>query len=1317
MHTAMKKFNIVILAILLFQLFSPVGSVFAATNLPAPTNFGPYLSGVDNVIFYWDKVSGAAGYRIYELNGDQRTIVAQTTSPSGYIQSVSQGTHTYAVTAYTSTGESALSNTGTITIKYPVMQPPKGLTSSVLSGNNISLNWNATELATGYNVYEVKNNQRELLATTKEISQYFSNVTEGQHVYEVTSYNTKYGESSPSTTQINVVYPVMEAPSDFLSYISNVNNIIFSWQKVSYATSYNLYEIVDGERKLISNSTEQSFYLPNLTEGEHVYELTSYSSKFGESKVASKTSVNIIYPEMLPPEQIYSYNYNGNDLFLMWSSVKYADYYELYQVVDGNDELITTTKDQSYYFINLPEGNYTFKVVAFSNRFGESPAKTYDVKIVFPKMQAPEASIKKSDTTNGALIYWTAVPFAKEYEVYEIIDGQPTLLESTKETSKFVGDLSQGKHEYAVVAKSDRFGNSPYSNVVSVDITPVLPAPEASQPVVNGDSVTLSWQPVEDAASYNIYTEVDGERVLVGTTTDPNYTLPAPEEQGTHEYQIVPVTADGTESIDYATVTVDIDKPSDVTPPVTTADTNLEWSKDDVGVTLTATDDLSGVKTTYYSIDLGEFIEGTTVVLDKEGVHTVSFYSVDNAGNVEEVKTVEVKVDKEAPQTVINTSAYWYNKDVQAELTATDNLSGVKATFYSVDGSEFAEGTSFPLETEGVHTVSFYSVDNVGNVEEVRTVEVKIDKTAPETTANTTGDWYNQGVTIELTAVDNLSGVHSTYYSVNGSDFQEGTNIVLDKEGVNKITFYSLDNAGNLEEKQTIEVKVDKTAPITVSNVEDKWYTEAVNVELTATDDLSGVKATYYSINGSEFAEGTNFALDKEGLNTIIFYSVDNAGNIEEKQTVEVKVDKTAPTTVSNVEDKWYTDTVNVELTATDDLSGVKATYYSINGSEFTEGTGFVVDKEGVNKITFYSVDNAGNVAEKQTVEVKVDKTAPTTVSNVEDKWYTDGVNVELTANDNLSGVKATYSSINGSDFTEGTSFVLDQEGVNTISFYSIDNAGNVEESQTVEVKTDKTAPTTVSNVEDKWYTDVVNVGLTATDNLSGVKSTYYSIDGSEIAEGTSFTVASEGRHTVSFYSVDQAGNVEETKTASVKIDKTAPTITADFSKEYALGTVLDLSYQATDNLSGIKETSVEVNGVVNTTGKVTLDKPGTYTLKITAIDNAGLKTTVTKTVSVYIPATIEVLPKVMNGNKGVFTVQVSLPKPYSFANVDLSTAKLNGVQANNDSKGLENQAKKGQFKFNREDFVWDDKEEFLEFRAMVDGYLVVGSTTVKVIK
>ena len=45
-----------------------------------------------------------------------------------------------------------------------------------------------------------------------------------------------------------------------------------------------------------------------------------------------------------------------------------------------------------------------------------------------------------------------------------------------------------------------------------------------------------------------------------------------------------------------------------------------------------------------------------------------------------------------------------------------------------------------------------------------------------------------------------------------------------------------------------------------------------------------------------------------------------------------------------------------------------------------------------------------------------------------------------------------------------------------------------------------------------------------------------------------SFTLSMEGDHVVTYFSADKAGNVETTKTAHVKIDKTAPTIGHSFT-------------------------------------------------------------------------------------------------------------------------------------------------------------------------
>ena len=45
------------------------------------------------------------------------------------------------------------------------------------------------------------------------------------------------------------------------------------------------------------------------------------------------------------------------------------------------------------------------------------------------------------------------------------------------------------------------------------------------------------------------------------------------------------------------------------------------------------------------------------------------------------------------------------------------------------------------------------------------------------------------------------------------------------------------------------------------------------------------------------------------------------------------------------------------------------------------------------------------------------------------------------------------------------------------------------------------------------------------------------------MASGRALTISTEGVHTLKYWSVDQAGNTEAAKTATVKIDLTKPTI------------------------------------------------------------------------------------------------------------------------------------------------------------------------------
>ena len=62
----------------------------------------------------------------------------------------------------------------------------------------------------------------------------------------------------------------------------------------------------------------------------------------------------------------------------------------------------------------------------------------------------------------------------------------------------------------------------------------------------------------------------------------------------------------------------------------------------------------------------------------------------------------------------------YYISNVQATLTATDNLSGVASTYYNHNNASWTPYSSpILINSNGQNTLQYYSVDNVGNIEDV----------------------------------------------------------------------------------------------------------------------------------------------------------------------------------------------------------------------------------------------------------------------------------------------------------------------------------------------------------------------------------------------------------------------------------------------------------------------------------------------------------------------------------------------------------------------------------------------------------------------
>ncbi len=92
---------------------------------------------------------------------------------------------------------------------------------------------------------------------------------------------------------------------------------------------------------------------------------------------------------------------------------------------------------------------------------------------------------------------------------------------------------------------------------------------------------------------------------------------------------------------------------------------------------------------------------------------------------------------------------------------------------------------------------------------------------------------------------------------------------------------------------------------------------------------------------------------------------------------------------------------------------------------------------------------------------------------------------------------------------------------------------------------TDTVAPVTTSDAL-ATYTGTATIHLTATDNAggSGVASTYFILDGGTQVSGTAVAVSAAGAHTLTFWSVDAAGNVEVQKSATFEVTASTPATT-----------------------------------------------------------------------------------------------------------------------------------------------------------------------------
>src|SRR5262249_35031482 len=526
-----------------------------------------------------------------------------------------------------------------------------------------------------------------------------------------------------------------------------------------------------------------------------------------------------------------------------------------------------------------------------------------------------------------------------------------------------------------------------------------------------------------------------------------------------------------------------------------------------------------------------------------DGNFALAVVATDNAGHSSSAIR-NVSVDRTAPDTTIVAKPADPSNDTSPSFTFSSNEAG--STFECrIDGGSWTPCTS-PDSLSGLsdntHTFDVRATDPAGNTDaSPATWTWHRDTTNPTGMLNNPGANIRQAVTLTSNENDPLSsgyasGVASVAYeySSDGSTWATlGTlstapfdtlvwNTTGVADGVYQLRVVVHDVAGNSAPSAAVTtVRIDNTPPTASQDDPGQYLRATKTLTGSAADSGSGVDHVDFELAPTGSGSWTTIGAGTTAPVSTSFDTVtvpdgrydfrpvayDVAGNQAASTPVSNRlVDNTPPTATLNDPGACLRGAVGLSSSTTDpggaNASGlVSVAYeYSTNGGATWLPTGSTFDStsaaDGKVQLHVVATDAAGNTTVSAPLTRLVDNTKPNTSDNGPSGWQSAPVTVSLAATDAGSGVNVTEYSVDGNPtYTVGTSVVIpapadgSNDGVHTIAYFSVDNAGNIETVKSATVMIDATPPACPSCAAADYLRGTVTLSANPGPDGSGIQS------------------------------------------------------------------------------------------------------------------------------------------------------------------------------------------------------------------------------------
>ena len=913
-------------------------------------------------------------------------------------------------------------------------------------------------------------------------------------------------------------------------------------------------------------------------------------------------------PALAAPTNLSTSEVTHDIVKLTWDAVEGATEYDV--VRDGN--VIDTVNTNSY--TNAPvkaDTTYTYKIVAKDPANGRSATSDeLEVKTELEPLGTPNDFNSSDLTPTSVKLTWSPIEEATGYK----IERNGEVIATVDTTSFEDTQLEQNtNYKYTLYAIDDERTSEPTSTEVRTPFKDLKAPAGLTTSNIKTNSLTLSWDAVEEADKYRIY--IDGKELGIVDGTSIEINDLSPNTKYKFEVQAMDTVNDRESTlsqIEELTAIDPLEAPQNLkADTVTNNSVLLTWDEVQGATAYKIQRNGVTIATVYTNT-----YENTRLAADTDYEYKVTAINEDDGRKSEtSIINVTTKLNPLAsPTNVVAT-----NVDNSSAILHWDSVNGAKSYNIIKDGQviDSTTGNSYYVGNLKGDTVYTYSIS---------AVDPDSERTSGATpvTFKTVKDPL--GVPNNLKANVTSSSVNLTWDKVEGATtykiLRDGeivdetnkttlTDSFVDANTAYEYSVIAFDSANNRQSQPAIVyVKTTLGTPETF---------EAVNVTSHSLDLIWG------SVRGA-----TSYQIERDGVlltevsgltftdNTVLknttylykLYAIDSTtGQKSLYKELKVTTLAEAPATPKNFMLYGSPSSTNVVLNwdAVED-----ATKYTLkrNGEIVYEGTEHAFKEtetlpDGETYIYELTATNAVGTSDPARLAVEIESVTPQAPSNLK---VTKVTNTSIAISfDKVVGADGYMVTIDGEDLETitGTSYTftgLQEDTIYTIAISSVNEKGTSKDPSVLEVRTTLAPPEKVENFKSTRVTPTtVNLQWNKLDT-----ATEYEVyrDGNVLVYSGALstfqdtTVSPETNYSYTVYGKNQYGKSEEGTTIVVTTPKETQPITTTQPDTSAYNVTFDFkvvegvsTYKVSRNPEWTYESNGDgtfnVNSVNSVTGEV----------------------------------------------------------------------------------------------------------------------------------